>query len=370
MKEVKARKKRIVSYDVARALAIVLVVLCHATELTYTLYFKQPEMVGGATKLVASTLFSLGRLGVPIFLFLTGALILRKQIENDDDVLAFYKKNLLPLVIVNASWVIIYNVFFLLNGNVEYVSIGNIIKEMLFMKVVPLMNMWYIPMIVGMYIGLPFVAKIVKTFSKKSLYVGAIIVFVACFVFPFVNLMIKVFGIGGGHLLSSNLNLSFLGGTYGLYIIIGNCLARHKKIKLDSIWVVVGTLTSFLSVCSYQLFTRYGTSFDPEHKIWYDCPAILLCGVCLFILVTRTNFSKLDKRILSLITFVSKASLAIFFMHIIIQLTLVKALEPLKIMTHAKFCATFCISLASSISLCYIISKSKTLSKFVLLIKN
>ena len=369
MQEV-ARKKRIISYDIARTLAIFLVVLCHATELTYTIYFKQPELVGGATKIIASTLFTLGRLGVPLFLFLTGALVLKKQINEDDDVLAFYKKNLLPLVIVNFSWVIIYNIFFLLNGHSDYVSCENIIKEALFMKVVPIMNMWYIPMIVGIYIGIPFVAKIVKIFSRKSLSIGALVVFVACFVFPFIRFLLSTGGIMLEHQPVFTLDLSFLGGTYGLYIIIGYWATSSKNTKVvKPLELMIGAIAAFLTACAWQVFTKSPGSHS-EYSIWYDCPFLLVAGACIFILINRINFSRISKKATNVITFISRASLAIFFVHIILETILADIMAPLQIFMLAKFAMLLIASFGGSILICYVLSKSKLLSKYVLLIKN
>lgn len=45
-----------------------------------------------------SALFALGRFGVPLFLYLTGRLVLSKLVDTNDDAFAFYKRKLLPLV--------------------------------------------------------------------------------------------------------------------------------------------------------------------------------------------------------------------------------------------------------------------------------
>ena len=65
------RRERNKAIDFARAFAIICVILTHVTETTYQL---QAEAVWGGEhiKLLALSLFAIGRLGVPIFLFLTG----------------------------------------------------------------------------------------------------------------------------------------------------------------------------------------------------------------------------------------------------------------------------------------------------------
>lgn len=88
---------RIQSFDIARSFAIICVVLCHSIEFAYSnVYYLN---LSENSQIFRIIFFTISRLGVPIFLFLTGALILKKQIESDDDILKFYKNNLLPLFI-------------------------------------------------------------------------------------------------------------------------------------------------------------------------------------------------------------------------------------------------------------------------------
>lgn len=67
--------------------------------------------------------FTIGRLGVPLFLFLSGFLLLQKQINDEKDIFTFYKKNLISLVIANSIWVIIYNIFFVITKQNNLVSL-------------------------------------------------------------------------------------------------------------------------------------------------------------------------------------------------------------------------------------------------------
>lgn len=69
--------KRIVSLDYARAFAILSVVTMHASECTPLFHQVGPGF--GPQQLLTSLLSSVGRLGVPIFLMLTGALLLARD---------------------------------------------------------------------------------------------------------------------------------------------------------------------------------------------------------------------------------------------------------------------------------------------------
>lgn len=65
--------------NVARSVAILLVVLCHATENSYGLNLDFMSQINTTSKILSLSLFTLGRLGVPIFLFISGYLLLNRR---------------------------------------------------------------------------------------------------------------------------------------------------------------------------------------------------------------------------------------------------------------------------------------------------
>ena len=80
--------------DIIRATAILCVVLCHSVEAFY-----RPVLLGQLRLSfpfwnIENLLFTVGRIGVPLFLATTGALMLPRDYP---DVSAFYKKSLFPL---------------------------------------------------------------------------------------------------------------------------------------------------------------------------------------------------------------------------------------------------------------------------------
>lgn len=358
----KPKQSRIISLDITRAIAVFLVVLCHATEAIYS----TGALTEGSDQPFAIVTFTLGRMGVPFFLFITGALVLKKQIDTDDDVLKFYKKSLLPLVIISVVWVIIYNLFFLISGQGDDVTIEKVIREIFFVKEMPYEHMWYMPTIIGMYIGLPFIAKIVKSFSNRSLIIPAAIAFFTFFIIPFINLLLAITG-ASDKALSPSLDLSFLGATFGLYILVGYMLTNIKA-KVSSVWLLTVALLSFIITFLVQLVSRSPQSYT-LYSVWYNFPFLLICSACLFYSINHVSYAKLNKRFLAFITFVSKASLAIFFVHIITQSLLMQYISPLEIASSAKLLILLVANLCGSIIICYVLSKIKFLSKWVLRIK-
>lgn len=160
------RKKWI---DLARALVILLVVLCHATESVYTLSVDYISSISMQSKIFAFTSFTLGKLGVPLFLMISGYLLLDRDYSSDT-VKKLWKNNWLHLLICTWIWFAIYELFchYYLKVNND---IWSIIEDLLFLRPINIStaHTWYMPMILGMYILIPFVAILLKSIDKNLL---------------------------------------------------------------------------------------------------------------------------------------------------------------------------------------------------------
>ena len=97
--------------DIIRATAILCVVLCHSVEAFY-----RPVLLGQLRLSfpfwkIENLLFTVGRIGVPLFLATTGALMLPRDYP---DVSAFYKKSLFPLFLTTEIWIFFNYIFYCL----------------------------------------------------------------------------------------------------------------------------------------------------------------------------------------------------------------------------------------------------------------
>ena len=71
-------------------------------------------------------------------------------------------------------------VIFIGNGKFDF---DMLIRDLLFLKTNQMGNMWYMPMIIGVYVALPFVANAIRNIETKALAV------------PFVLLGVSVFAV-------------------------------------------------------------------------------------------------------------------------------------------------------------------------------
>ena len=266
------------------------------------------------------------------------------------------------MIVTTEIWIILYNIFLCIYNNTS-IDIHTVIKEMLFFEKVPLKNMWYMPMIIGIYIVIPYIGKILKNFSLKSLKIPMLIAFALSFCLPTINIILKVLKL---EQYKSILDISFLGGTYGFYLITAYFIRQNILKSIKSKWILIASIISFILSCGIQLFAHY---YSIVYNIWYNSPFIFICTVCLFELFTRINCKLIHKWFIKLCTYFSKIALSIFFIHIIIEMILVRYVKALKCMNPIKVILLFLLSFIVSILTTYILSKIKIIKEKVLAIK-
>jgi len=361
LEESQKQNNRIIWLDITRSIAILLVVFCHAIEGIYKLNIIEWNSFNFQSNIFKIISFTIGRLGVPLFLFISGYLLLKKDIKDNEDCKKFYKKNLIPLFITVEIWSILYNVLIPIINNSKF-DIKELIFNLLFLKQVSVPNMWYMPMIIGIYIAIPFLSMIVKKFDFKIIKIPMIVVFISAFLLPNVSNITKILF---NEKYSSILYLSFLGGGYGLYVLLGYYIGagKFKNIKTRYL-LIIGTL-SFILTCVYQIWMHNNGTI---YMVWYDFCGLLILSVCIFEILSRTKI-RLNRYVEKIVTYISKASLGIFFMHIVIQKLILKFInfsiinKPITVIF-----LTFTVFTTTAIII-YFISKIKFIRQKILLIK-
>lgn len=94
-------EKRIAWLDYARSIAIFSVVVIHSLEMVYKMDFADLMKIGEVSLLFRDIVFAFGRTGVPIFLALTGFLLLDRDFSTSEKLLSstketFFRFGLLP----------------------------------------------------------------------------------------------------------------------------------------------------------------------------------------------------------------------------------------------------------------------------------
>lgn len=306
--------------DVLRAFAIISISMNHAVNRAYENFnyaffeFRGIPLWSSWIKVVAIVF---GHIGVPLFLMISGALLLNKQIENGEDVKRFYKHNLLPLLITTEIWYVIMYFFILgFHTNWEEITAGSavsgLLSTVLFVNQTTMDSMWYMPMILCLYLLVPYVAMIVKKMPMKLLLLPCVILYLAEMVFPTINDVLRLQYIDmwlGFALKSSNLF-----SIYFLYLLPGYWISRGGLKRLRGRHIAVGLVLTFLFCCIFQF---YAYSRPAQATFDYDFALLPLLAMLVFELARRAGHLLL--RFQRPITYVAKISFAIYFVHILIM---------------------------------------------------
>ena len=279
--------------DIARAIAIISISLNHAVNRTYDNYsdqageFLEISLISSVFKAVV-TVFS--RIGVPLFLMISGALLLHKRMENADDVKRFYRHNLLDLFITAEIWYFImywFRVFAVPGVNLlKENGLGNTlwgcVKTMLFLDQNTMDSMWYMPMILCLYATIPFAAMLVKKLPMKMLSLPLLLVFLRAFMLPLVNSLLA--GLGLATMSSAMVREADICSMYYVYVFAGYWISEGKLSKLRTGTVATLIALVFAVCCGYQLWL-YARPADL--LVAYEHPGIVLCAIGLLELLRR-----------------------------------------------------------------------------------
>lgn len=355
------QNKRIIWLDASRALAISLVILTHATDQIFIKYLYGDLTTTLFTAIIMYTFFTLGRLGVPIFLFITGSLLLKRNYIEKDNTIKFFRNNFLPLLLATIFWIFLYNFFDTLILKKEF-SLNNLILELLLIKRNNMPHMWYMYMIIGLYLAIPFIATIVNNFPKKIVITVGILPLLYSMLLPTVIQISSLYGIN--HSLSPIIDLSFLGGCYGVYCVTGYYISINSKIKSKPVLIaLVGISMAIITILLQAFAYQTGNKFN----VWYDFILLYLCAICLMLLMSKISIK--NEKLISLLSFISRRSLALYFVHMPVRFILIKYLPfselNAKYATPLFFIIVYCLSLLFIFALEHI----QFIRKWIFLIK-
>ena len=350
--------QRIKWIDVCRALAILMVVLCHATENVYSLSLDGMAGVSFPSKLFAFTAFAFGRLGVPLFLMITGYLLLDRDYDSAK-VIKFWKTRWLNLLLCTLIWFVIYDIF-LTFYLYQPVSITDFLGNMLFLKSVEMSHVWFMAMILGMYILIPIVSIGLKKVSTNVLMFPLIIFTSYCFLAPTILTILVILKIDLGY--SINFSTGFSGGTYGLFIIFGYMLKKGLLKKIKTWILAIAFVVSFILGDAFQLWSY---SKGVEYNMWYTNVLLLVASLALFEMMSRMNIKKES----AVITFISKFSFPIYLIHNIFVYMMLPFVLVTGLPSPLMVAILYLICIILALALAWIISLIPKVGKFVLYLK-
>ena len=224
-------KQRIFYFDELRMIAILAVILCHVSNF-------YPHVATSFKAAIPYFLLALGRIGVPLFLMLSGALLLNRDYELS----FFLKKRFSRILIPFIFWVIFigFYQFYILN----FTSVDTV-KWMLGGGIT-----WYVYELIGAYFFIPVVNAFIKQYGDTGVKYFLIL--------WIVTVILKTFNLNP----ISHLNLENFTGFIG-YMVMGYYLSNKKFNLKDNTMIFIGILlfvVFYIVHCASCLY--YDNLFD------------------------------------------------------------------------------------------------------------
>lgn len=346
-------KSKIEWINLIRALAIMFVVLCHCTEGIYRFNTESMASADPLSKVFGFTAFSTGRLGVPFFLMISGYLLLDRAYDTEK-ARHFWKNNWFHLLLCTYIWIIIYNLFDTFFNQVPF-SITSLLKEMLFLKSSSMNHMWYMPMLLGTYLLIPYVANGIRSIQfQTTLFPIAIFVLFA-FGHPCLN---TIRNIVGKIPFPLTFSMGFSGGVYGLYFIIGYFLKKGLLKKINT-WIII-TMDVLLFGLTV-LFQLWAYSKGYTYNVWYDNLFLLVSSVGLFELFSRIKHIPFY----NMICLISRYSFGIYLIHNIAKSLTIPWISALNLSRPLKVIILWVILFISSIDASWLICRIPKIGKYI-----
>lgn len=326
------KQKRSLYLDIARTVAILSISLNHAVNRTFTNYNGQYQEflnLSLALTIIKTTVTVFSKLGVPLFLMISGALLLKKRMDSIEDVKQFYRHNLLSLFLTAEIWyVIIYWCKLIMGidgpplGEVTlFEALGGMIKTMLFIDQNTLGSMWYMPMILCLYTTLPFLIMAKDRLKNHEwvFWIPAVPVFLYCMFLPAVNGLLHL---GYTPAMDFTIREADLMSIFYLYLLAGWALSTGKLSHIKSRALLIIGLLCFCATCLYQF---YAYSCPIDYVIGYEFPLLIVCAGVMFELMRR--YEHLLEIGRTPLTYISRISLGIYFVHILAMIAITMLLK-------------------------------------------
>lgn len=237
---------------------------------------------------------SLVRWSVPLFVMISGALFL--QPAKDVSFRILLKKYIPRLLLAYVFWSIAYSTM---------TAIGYIIngRELRLGLLVPHFHLWYIPMLIGVYLLIPLLRKIV---FEEKLARAALLIWIGYLIGCFCKFnQIPQIGI----LFNSNSIIGYAG-----YFVLGYYVSYHNISTKQARWIYsLGIIGAIVCVCGNIIVSQIRGISDGTF-LGNLGPHVVAMSLSLFVFIKKT-VSTIENKLMKFVEYVRKDLFGIYLTH-------------------------------------------------------
>jgi surface polysaccharide O-acyltransferase-like enzyme len=302
--------ERVLGLDLIRILAVFFVILGpHVAHQVTDSWGKVPT----SSWLIGNFYDCLGRIGVPLFVLVSGSLLLSK----DESLSSFFRKRFWRVGIPFIFWITVYvlwRVFYQhdMQSTLEWVR--EITKGPVYY------HLWYLYMITGLYFVTPLLRRFIAKANKRDLMYFTVLWFLGFSLIPEATLLLRDYmyipvtppfgSMGTGYVWQ----IAAFGGYYVLgYVLSNQAYGKKDKILCGVLFVGSSLMTAYISSLTsfksgFQSGVAYGEMFI----------TVIIASLTCFVLVNsyaRTLKVRLKPKMTALITLGSQVTFGIYLIH-------------------------------------------------------
>ena len=249
---------------------------------------------------------SVGVMGVPLFLMLTGALLL--QPEKTDTLREFFKKRWARIGLPSLFWFAAYFVWDFLVQDIPF-SASAIVQGLLNG---PYTQMWYLYVLIGLYFLTPIIRIFIAHADQTLVKYFVILWVLGVAIIPFFTLFT---------IFQLNSNVFALTGYIGFFVLGTYLSTVEIRRSTLSMLIILGIASTAIS--TYVLAAAVGGA-EMYFFQQYFSPTIILASVTVFLLLLTVKPPPVQKEnrpsvVHKLIKVISENTLGIFFIHVMIM---------------------------------------------------
>ena len=346
------KSNRIVYMDVLRVIACFSVIMIHSSG-PYVI-----KDIGSFNFWVGNIFDGLARIGVPLFIMISGALMLDKNYQFSTQKII---KHIIRMIVFFAFWSVLYCFIFNIVGSIikhESIDIIKIIGSLIKGHY----HLWFVYLIIGLYLIVPLLRLWVNDANKKYVEYFIILSIIFTYIIP------QIISIGSNYsnlfehinvIIENNLSLKYVGG-FTTYFILGWYINNYE-LKNKRIIYILGLFGVLITIMgTYILSNTTGKALQMYEYLYIN---VLFQTVAVFVII-KDKFKNMHTN--NLINSISKYSLGIYAIHALIVTIMYKILEKINIdFALINIPIVFIVSFVLSYISSFILSKIPVLKKVV-----
>lgn len=305
-------KTRNYGLDILRVLACYLVIQVHTGEFYYI--GANSTVLTGNAPFWVGILNSICRISVPLFVMISGYLLLPVKEEMGQ----FFKKRFTRVLIPFVVWCMLYAIYFALKGQTDWTQAGINILHIPLNFGVEVGHLWYVYMLIGLYLFAPIISPWVAGASRKNMQFF-LLLWAVTLCIPYIHLIYPQ--ILGECYWNHTPLFYYFSGFLG-YLLLGAYIKKFFAEKKN--WYLpVGLL---LIVAGYAItaggFISLLDSTTDVAKVeltWgFETINVAMMSIGVFLLLKNFHFSNPTSLLPTRIVDISKMSYGMYLAHIMV----------------------------------------------------